>query len=103
MHAIPSTADIAQGLKGLVIIAVAFGGLIFLLQMIPLQGEGVAMAFIIKAAELGNRYLEIGMGHALNGAVTVVTLSVVANVTLILLPAFFLHFKSFLDGARGHF
>ncbi len=102
MHAIPSTADIALGLKGFAIIAVAFGGLVFLLQMIPFQGEGVAMAFIIKAADFVARYLEIGMWHALNGAVTVVTLSVVASVVLILLPAFFFHLKSFWDGARGH-
>ena len=102
MHAIPSTADIALGLKGFAIIAAAFGGLVFLLQMIPFQGEGVAMAFIIKAADLVERYLEIGMWHALSGAVTVVTLSIVASVVLILLPAFFFHLKSFWDGARGH-
>lgn len=60
------------------------------------------MAFIIKAADLGTRYLEIGMWHALNGAVTVVTLSVVASLVLILLPAFFFRLKSFWDGARGH-
>ncbi|OKN72070.1 hypothetical protein AM469_006461, partial [Pseudomonas aeruginosa] len=102
MHAIPSTADIALGLKGFTIISVAFGGLILLLQMIPFQGEGVAMEFIIEAAGLVARYLEIGMWHALKGAVTVVTLSVVASVVLILIPAFFFQLKSFWEGARGH-
>lgn len=102
MHAIPSTADIALGLKGFTIISVAFGGLIFLLQMIPFQGEGVAMEFIIEAAGLVARYLEIGMWHALKGAVTVVTLSVVASVVLILIPACFFQLKSFWEGARGH-
>lgn len=103
MHSIPSTADIALGLKGFAIIAVAFGGLVFLLQMIPFEGEGVAMGFIIKAADLMASYLEIGMWHALSGAVTVVTLSVIACILLILLPAVFFHIKSFWDGARGHF
>ncbi|HGM4118402.1 TPA: hypothetical protein ACKPED_004853 [Pseudomonas aeruginosa] len=102
MHAIPSTADIALGLKGFTIISVAFGGLIFLLQMIPFQGEGVAMEFIIEAAGLVARYLEICMWHALKGAVTVVTLSVVASVVLILIPACFFQLKSFWEGARGH-
>ncbi|WP_432780616.1 hypothetical protein QZH44_30395 (plasmid) [Pseudomonas corrugata] len=101
MHAIPSTADIALGLKGLAIIAITFGGFIFLLQMIPSQGEGVAMALITKAADWVVRNLEIGMWHALQGAVTVVTLSVLASVIFILLPAFFSHLKSFWDGARG--
>lgn len=102
MHAIPSTADIALGLKGFVILTVGFGGLVVLLQMIPFQGEGVAMKYIIRSADLVARYLEIGMWHALNGAVTVVTLSVCGSVVLILLPAIFFHLKSFWDGARGH-
>ncbi|CAM3405510.1 hypothetical protein SAMN04490207_0087 [Pseudomonas gessardii] len=102
MHAIPSTADIALGLKGFAIVTIGFGGLVVLLQMIPFQGEGVAMKYIIRSADLVARYLEIGMWHALNGAVTVVTLSVCGSVVLILLPAIFFHLKSFWDGARGH-
>ncbi|HBO5144369.1 hypothetical protein [Pseudomonas aeruginosa] len=60
------------------------------------------MEFIIEAAGLVARYLEIGMWHALKGAVTVVTLSVVASVVLILIPAFFFQLRSFWEGARGH-
>lgn len=101
MHAIPSTADIALGLKGFVIIAVGFGGLVLLVQMIPFQGEGVAMKFIITSADFVTRYIEIGMWHALSGAVTVVSLSVVASVVFILSPAFIFRLKSFWDGARG--
>lgn len=102
MHAIPSTADIALGLKGFAIIAIAFGGSIFLLQMIPFQGEGIAMAFIITVADFTAHYLEIGMWHALYGAITVVILSVAASVVLILPPAFIYRLKLFWDGARGH-
>lgn len=101
MHSIPSPADIALGLKGFAIISVAFGGVVLLLQMIPFQGEGVAMKLITKATDYVAHYLEIGMWHALHGAVAVVTLSVIASALLILLPAFFFHLKSFWNGARG--
>lgn len=101
IHSIPSTADIALGLKGFAIVTIGFGGLIVLLQMIPFHGEGVAMTYIRGAADLAARYLEIGMWHALSGAVTVVSLSVLASAVFILLPAFIFRLKSFWDGARG--
>ncbi|WP_137887730.1 hypothetical protein, partial [Pseudomonas sp. 2FE] len=76
MHSIPSTADIAVGLRGFAIMAVIFGGVVFLLQMIPGTGEGAVMEFVTNSADEVAYYLERGMWHALNGAVTVVALSV---------------------------
>lgn len=101
MHAIPSTADIKVGLKGLAILALGFAGLIFLLQMAKIDGD--AMALVTNGMDAVSHYLELGMWHALYGAVLVVAISVVANIVLIIIPASLFRVKAFWDGARGKF
>ncbi|WP_171011878.1 hypothetical protein, partial [Pseudomonas sp. 2FE] len=63
---------------------------------------GAVMEFVTNSADEVAYYLERGMWHALNGAVTVVALSVVANILLILIPAGIFYLKSYWDGARGN-
>lgn len=101
MHSIPSTSDIAVGFKGFAIITFIFGGLVFVLQVIPGKGEGIIMRSITRGADSVSIYLEQGMWHVLNAAITVVTLSLLASLFFILIPAGISCVKSFWDGAHG--
>lgn len=101
MHAIPSVADVAVAMRGFIIIALLVAALVLVAQIAPPADEVVLMGQVELAFRAAGRLFEMGMWYALAGAVAVVSLSVLASIVLILIPAGIIYLKAFWDGARG--
>lgn len=100
MHAIPSSADVKLGLKGMAMLSVMALVVVLLAELF----SNMQLPFTEEGSDIGfqaSMWIEEGLWVAVFGAVSVVTLAVLASVVFVLLPAALMNAVAFVRGARG--